>query len=36
MWEGLLLEVQGESLEGKLAIGNIYQPPKRNNNNATI
>ena len=36
MWEGLLLEVQGESLEGKLAIGNIYRPPKHNNNNAII
>ena len=36
LWEGLFIEVQGESLEGKLAIGNIYRPPKHNNNNATI
>ena len=33
---GLFIEVQGECLEGKLTIGNIYRPPKCNNNNATI
>ena len=36
LWEGLFIEVQGECLEGKLTIGNIYRPPKCNNNNATI
>ena len=36
LWEGLFIEVQGGTLESKLIIGNIYCPPRHNNNNATI
>ena len=36
LWEGLFVEVQGGTLESKLFIGNIYRPPRHNNNNATI
>ena len=36
LWEGLFIEVQGGTLESKLIIGNIYRPPRHNNNNATI
>ena len=34
--DGVSIEVQVESLEWKLTIGNIYRPPKYNDNNATI
>ena len=36
LWEGLFIEVQGGPPESKLIIGNIYRPPRQNNNNATI
>ena len=36
LWEGLFIEVQGGTLESKLIIGNIYRPPRHNNDNATI
>ena len=36
LWEGLFIEVHGGPLESKLVIGNIYRPPKYNNNNATV
>ena len=35
LWEGLFIEVQGGTLD-RLIIGNIYRPPRHNNNNATI
>ena len=36
LWEGLFIEVQGGTLESKLISGNIYRPPRHNNNNANI
>lgn len=36
LWEGLFIEVQGGNLNSKIVIGNIYRPPKHNNNNGTI
>ena len=32
IWEGLFVEVSGNSLESNIIIGNIYIPPKNNNN----
>ena len=31
IWEGLFVEVSGNSLESNIIIGNIYKPPKNNN-----
>ena len=36
LWDGLFIEVHGGPLESKLIIGNIYRPPKYNNNNAIV
>ena len=35
-WDTAPCGVQGGTLESKLFIGNIYRPPRHNNNNATI
>ena len=35
LWEGLFLEISSENLKPVL-LGNIYRPPKNNNNNQTI
>ena len=36
IWEGLFKEVSGNTLESNIIIGNIYKPPKNNNNNDNI
>ena len=36
LWDGLFIEVSGELLCDKIIIGNIYRPPRLNNNNKTI
>ena len=36
LWDGMFIEVSGESLCDKIIIGNIYRPPRSNNNNKTI
>ena len=36
LWDGLFIEVTGESLPKKVIIGNLYRPPRHNNNNETI
>ena len=36
LWDGLFIEVTGESLPEKVIIGNLYRPPRHNNNNETI
>ena len=36
LWDGMFIEVSGESLCDKIIIGNIYRPPLSNNNNKTI
>ena len=36
IWEGLFIEVSGNSLETNIIIGTIYKPPKNNNNNYNI
>ena len=35
-WEHLFIDVYSESLENKITIGNIYRPPRFNNNNVAI
>ena len=32
IWEGLFLELKHDSLKNKFVIGNIYKPPRDNNN----
>ena len=36
LWDGQFIDVHGENLRGKLTIGNIYRPPRFNNNNSTF
>ena len=36
LWDGMFIEVSGESLCDKIIIGNIYWPPQSDNNNKTI
>ena len=36
LWDALFIEVTGESLRDKIVIGNLYRPPRFNNNNETI
>ena len=36
LWDGMFVEVSGESLCDRIIIGNIYRPPRSNNNNKTI
>ena len=36
LWDGMFIDIQGENLDGKLTIGNIYRPPKNNNSNACV
>ncbi len=35
-WEHLFIDVFNESMKSKITIGNIYRPPRSNNNNAII
>ena len=35
-WEHLFIDVYNESLHNKITIGNIYRPPRFNNNNTAI
>ena len=32
VWEGLFVELKKESTDNKIVLGNIYKPPKQNNN----
>ena len=36
LWEGLFINVQHEHLEHDITLGNIYRPPKKNDNNDVI
>ena len=36
LWEGLFIEITDGGLKQNLILGNIYRPPRHNNNNATI
>ena len=36
IWEGLFIEVNGNGLEKSVTLGNIYRPPRFNNNNETV
>ena len=36
LWDGLFLEIKHENLKNKIIVGNIYKPPKDNNNCDTI
>ena len=36
IWEGLFIDVSGQNLRRPITIGNIYNPPHNNNNNANI
>ena len=35
-WEGLFIDIFGEQLNKQIHLGNIYRPPKNNNNNQSI
>ena len=35
LWDGQFIDVCGVNLKGKLTIGNIYRPPRSNNDNTT-
>lgn len=36
IWESLLLKISGSNLKNDIILGNIYKPPKNNNNNLNI
>ena len=36
VWEGLFIDIGGETVSKKITLGNIYKPPKNNNNNPNI
>ena len=36
VWEGLFINISGETVSKKITLGNIYKPPKNNNNNPNI
>ena len=36
MWEGLFIDITGDTIVNKISLGNIYKPPKNNNNNQNI
>ena len=36
LWDGLFLEIKHENLKNKIIVGNIYKPPKDNNNCGNI
>ena len=36
LWEGLFIDISGETIFQKNTLGNIYKPPKNNNNNPNI
>ena len=36
LWEGLFIDIQGDSIENKITLCNIYRPSKSNDNNNTI
>ena len=35
-WEGQFIEITGGNIDNKITLGNIYKPPKNNNNNINI
>ena len=35
-WEGLFIDVFHERVHNKITIGNVYRPPRQNNNNSAI
>ena len=36
LWEGMFIEVNGGGLTEKIVLGNMYRPPRYNNNNQTV
>ena len=36
IWDGLFLEISHENLKNKIIIGNVYKPPKDNNNSVNV
>ena len=36
LWEDLFIEIKGPNLKSNIILGNIYRPPKFNNNNDTL
>ena len=36
IWEGLFLDVRSNDMHKKITLGNIYKPPRNNNNNTNI
>ena len=36
LWEGLFIDITHETINNKITLGNIYRPPKHNNNNNTV
>ena len=36
LWDEQFIDVHGENLKGKITIGNIYRPPRSNNNSVTL
>ena len=36
LWEGLFIEISGNNLKHPITLGNIYRPPRFNNNNITV
>ena len=35
-WEGLFIDIRSDNFPNKITLGNIYRPPKDNNNNTNI
>ena len=35
-WEGLFIDIKGDSLKRNITVGNIYRPPRDNNNNKSV
>ena len=35
-WEGLFIDITSDNYVNKITLGNIYRPPKDNNNNTNI
>ena len=36
IWDGLFLEIKHENIKNKIIVGNIYKPPKDNNNSGNV
>ena len=36
LWDEQFIDIYGENLTGKITVGNIYRPPRSNNNNVTL